>query len=94
MRPADGARAGPDGGPVGAGGKVQSQMPQAGRGELTIASRIDGPSERQPLVLAIGLIAILASANPLAHSYAGLYDWAVHHRLTGCHRPLRRPRRC
>jgi hypothetical protein len=32
---------------------------------------------------AIGVIAILASANALAHSYAGLYDWAVHHRLTG-----------
>ncbi len=25
----------------------------------------------------------LASANALAHRYAGLYDWAVHHRLTG-----------
>ena len=32
---------------------------------------------------AIAVIAILASANALAHSYAGLYDWAVHHRLTG-----------
>ena len=32
---------------------------------------------------AIGAIAILASANALAHSYAGLYDWAVHHRLGG-----------
>jgi hypothetical protein len=32
---------------------------------------------------AIAAIAILASANALAHSYAGLYDWAVHHRLTG-----------
>jgi hypothetical protein len=32
---------------------------------------------------AIGAIAILASANALAHSYAGLYEWAVHHRLTG-----------
>ena len=31
----------------------------------------------------IAVIAILASANALAHSYAGLYDWAVHHRLTG-----------
>lgn len=29
------------------------------------------------------MIAILASANALAHSYAGLYDWAIHHRLTG-----------
>jgi hypothetical protein len=32
---------------------------------------------------AIGVIAMLASANALAHSYAGLYEWAVHHRLTG-----------
>jgi hypothetical protein len=32
---------------------------------------------------AIAVIAILASANALAHSYAGLYDWAAHHRLTG-----------
>jgi hypothetical protein len=32
---------------------------------------------------AIAIIAILASANALAHSYAGLYDWAAHHRLTG-----------
>ena len=32
---------------------------------------------------AIGAIAILGSVNALAHSYAGLYEWAVHHRLTG-----------
>jgi hypothetical protein len=32
---------------------------------------------------AIGAIAILASANALTHSYAGLYDWASHHSLTG-----------
>jgi hypothetical protein len=32
---------------------------------------------------AIGVIALLASMNALAHSYAGLYDWAVNHRLTG-----------
>ena len=25
----------------------------------------------------------LASVNALAHSYAGLYAWALHHRLTG-----------
>jgi hypothetical protein len=31
----------------------------------------------------IGAIAILASVNALAHSYAGLYEWAAHHRLTG-----------
>jgi hypothetical protein len=28
------------------------------------------------------VIAILTSTNALAHSYAGLYDWAIHHRLT------------
>jgi hypothetical protein len=31
---------------------------------------------------AIGVIAILASANALTHSYAGLYDWSAHHSLT------------
>jgi hypothetical protein len=38
---------------------------------------------RRAALYAIGAIAMLASANALAHSYAGLYDWAVHHRLTG-----------
>jgi hypothetical protein len=38
---------------------------------------------RQAALYAIGAIAILASANALAHSYAGLYEWALHHRLTG-----------
>jgi hypothetical protein len=32
---------------------------------------------------AIAAIAIAASGNALAHSYAGLYGWATHHRLTG-----------
>jgi hypothetical protein len=41
------------------------------------------PRSRRLALYAIGAIAILASANALAHSYAGLYDWAVHHRLTG-----------
>jgi hypothetical protein len=41
------------------------------------------PRTRKTALYAIGVIAILASANALAHSYAGLYDWAVHHRLTG-----------
>jgi len=41
------------------------------------------PRTRRAALYAIGLIAILASANALAHSYAGLYDWAVHHRLSG-----------
>jgi hypothetical protein len=41
------------------------------------------PRTRKVALYAIGAIAILASANALAHSYAGLYGWAVHHRLTG-----------
>ena len=40
------------------------------------------PRTRKAALYAIAAIA-LASANALAHSYAGLYDWAVHHRLTG-----------
>jgi len=38
---------------------------------------------RKGALYAIAAIAMLASANALAHSYAGLYGWAVHHRLTG-----------
>ena len=38
---------------------------------------------RRVALYAIAGIAILASANALAHSYAGLFDWAVHHRLSG-----------
>jgi hypothetical protein len=38
---------------------------------------------RRAALYAIGAIAIMASANALAHSYAGLYDWAVHHRVSG-----------
>jgi hypothetical protein len=41
------------------------------------------PRTRSAALYAIGMIAILASANALAHSYAGLYDWAIHHRLSG-----------
>jgi hypothetical protein len=41
------------------------------------------PRTRKAALYAIAVIAILASANALAHSYAGLYDWAAHHRLTG-----------
>jgi len=41
------------------------------------------PRTRRVALYAIGMIAILASANALAHSYAGLYDWAIHHRLSG-----------
>ena len=41
------------------------------------------PRTRKAALHAIGTIAILASVNALAHSYAGLYDWAVYHRLGG-----------
>jgi len=41
------------------------------------------PRTRQAALYAIGAIAILASVNALTHSYAGLYVWAVHHRLSG-----------
>jgi hypothetical protein len=41
------------------------------------------PRSRKAALYAIGAIAIAASVNALAHSYAGLYDWAVHHRLAG-----------
>ena len=41
------------------------------------------PRTRRAALFAIGAIAILASVNALAHSYAGLYDWAIHHRLSG-----------
>jgi hypothetical protein len=39
------------------------------------------PRTRTAALYAIGAIAILASLNALAHSYAGLYDWASTHRL-------------
>jgi hypothetical protein len=39
------------------------------------------PRPRLAALYAIGAIAILASGNALAHSYAGLYDWASTHRL-------------
>ncbi len=41
------------------------------------------PKTRRAALYAVAGVAILASANALAHSYAGLYDWAAHHRLTG-----------
>ena len=41
------------------------------------------PRTRRAALYAIGVIALLASVNALAHSYAGLYDWAVQHRLSG-----------
>jgi len=39
------------------------------------------PRTRLVALYAIGAIAILAGADALAHSYAGLYDWASTHRL-------------
>src|SRR5215475_11359396 len=41
------------------------------------------PRTRRTALCAIAAIAIAASINALAHSYAGLYAWALHHRLTG-----------
>jgi hypothetical protein len=41
------------------------------------------PRSRRAALRAIGAIAIAVSVNALAHSYAGPYDWAVHHRLGG-----------
>jgi hypothetical protein len=41
------------------------------------------PHSRRTALYAIAAIAIAASVNALAHSYAGLYAWALHHRLTG-----------
>jgi Protein of unknown function (DUF2637) len=41
------------------------------------------PRTRRIALFVIALIAVLASTDALAHSYAGLYGWAVHHRLGG-----------
>ena len=41
------------------------------------------PRTRRAALYAIGAIALLASLDALAHSYTGLYGWAVHHRLGG-----------
>jgi hypothetical protein len=41
------------------------------------------PRTRRAALYAIGVIAIAASVNALTHSYAGLYDWAIGHRLAG-----------
>jgi hypothetical protein len=41
------------------------------------------PRTRRAALYAIAAIATLASVNALTHSYAGLYDWAAHHSLTG-----------
>ena len=41
------------------------------------------PRTRRVALHAIAAIAVLASLNALAHSYAGLYQWAAHHHLAG-----------
>ena len=41
------------------------------------------PRTRRAALRAIGAIALLASLDALAHSYTGLYGWAVHHRFDG-----------
>ncbi len=41
------------------------------------------PRTKRVALYALAAIAIAASGNALAHSYAGLYAWAVHHQLTG-----------
>ena len=41
------------------------------------------PGSRRAALCGIGVIAVLASVDALAHSYAGLYGWALHHRLGG-----------
>ncbi|MGH3167318.1 MAG: hypothetical protein ACRDN0_15685, partial [Trebonia sp.] len=38
---------------------------------------------RRAALFAMAIIAIAASADALAHSYAGLFGWAVHHGLNG-----------
>jgi hypothetical protein len=41
------------------------------------------PKTRRVALYGIGAIAVLASFDALTHSYAGLYGWALHHRLGG-----------
>lgn len=41
------------------------------------------PGSRRLALYGIGVIAVFASIDALAHSYAGLYEWAAHHRLNG-----------
>lgn len=41
------------------------------------------PKARRAALHAIAAVAVLASLNALAHSYAGLYQWAIHHRMIG-----------
>ena len=41
------------------------------------------PRTRRIALYAVAVLAVLASMDALAHSYTGLYGWAVHHRLGG-----------
>ncbi len=41
------------------------------------------PGSRRLALYGIGVIAVLASIDALAHSYAGLYEWALLHRMSG-----------
>lgn len=41
------------------------------------------PQTRRIALYAIGVVAVLGSGNALVHSYAGLYSWAVQHRVSG-----------
>src|SRR5438270_3678634 len=41
------------------------------------------PRTRRLALYGIGVIALVASVDALAHSYTDLYGWAVHHRLGG-----------
>jgi len=41
------------------------------------------PRTRRVALYGIGMIALVASFDALAHSYAGLYGWGLHHRLGG-----------
>jgi hypothetical protein len=41
------------------------------------------PRTRRVALYAIGLLAVAAGLDALAHSYSGLYSWALQHRLSG-----------
>jgi hypothetical protein len=41
------------------------------------------PRARRLSLAAITVVAVAASGNALAHSYAGLYSWALQHRVSG-----------
>jgi hypothetical protein len=41
------------------------------------------PQTRRIALYLIGAVSVLASVNALVHSYAGLYSWALQHRVSG-----------